>query len=557
MSGIVAIGLVCALVVFQGGYYAGAVCVIGVISAVAFIVLAALRKVKSTCPFATCFLLAIAMLYLISALVHGATLTMLQEAAAWFAVAGMSLWCSCGTLGDKRHTLDALGIAGVVFAVAGIAMFAGILPLEGSVNAGRLMFVFQYANSSGLFFAVMAVICLCSDDKRIRIASLLPIVALLLTQSVGAIVVFAVALVAIGIRTVRQQAMKPAILGAACAGVVIACIAAALLLPGRVMQASQTFIERIVQMSDALSLFGGNVILGIGPDQWQFAFPAIQTAQYQAADVHCGYLQMALDAGIVAVLLLVAMLVIGAWRVGKRGDFASCLCVVMVAVHTLFDFDVQFAAIVMLLALLLAEPSSASCEPGEKRAPRIAFVTPQGKAATVMCWCVALLALGASCGGIYLDMRAGAVQNASARGDAAETASLVNASPVLQQDPNMQACLVSALFDSGDYRGVIEATDAFDSPLGVVDFQRVVSFVQLDESSNAIACMQGMLHARPYDAELYEATRQLVVEGDLGDAFADAFDTEAQRANELIGSGHAAWLANQKTVELIGERVAS
>ena len=69
--------------------------------------------------------------------------------------------------------------------------------------------------------------------------------------------------------------------------------------------------------------------------------------------------------------------------------------------------------------------------------------------------------------------------------------------------------------------------------------------------------MQGMLHARPYDTELYEATRQLVVEGNLGDAFADAFDAEARRANELIGSGHAAWLANQKTVELIGERVAS
>ncbi len=555
MSGIVAIGLVCALVVFQGGYYAGAVCVIGVISAVAFIVLAALRKVKSTCPFATCFLLAIAMLYLISALVHGATLTMLQEAAAWFAVAGMSLWCSCGTLGDKRHTLDALGIAGVVFAVAGIAMFAGILPLEGSVNAGRLMFVFQYANSSGLFFAVMAVICLCSDDKRIRIASLLPIVALLLTQSVGAIVVFAVALVAIGIRTVRQQAMKPAILGAACAGVVIACIAAALLLPGRVMQASQTFIERIVQMSDALGLLGGNIALGIGPDQWQFTYPAIQTAQYKAADVHCSYLQMGLDAGIIAMLLIVAMLVIGAWRAEKRGDFASCVCVTMVAVHALFDFDLMFAAIVMLTALLLAEPSNVSS--GEGKVEQIANAVPRGKAASALCWCTALCALAASCGGIYLDMSAGAVQNASARADAAETAALLDASPILQKDPIMQECLVSALYDSGDFKGAVKVIDQYDLPFATVDFQRVVALAQLGETADALTSMKDMLHARPYDIELYEATRQLVVEAGLGAAFADAFDAEAQRANELIGSGHAAWLANQKTVEFIGEGMTS
>ena len=462
LNSIAAVAVLCALVVFQGGYYAGAVCVIGMVGLLAYIVCMALRKAMLAFPLSTAFLLVIAALLLVSALAHGATVTMLLEAAAWFALAGVSLWCVFESERDKRRMLDMLVVAGAVLSFAGIAMFVGVLPVEGSANAGRLMFTFQYANAAGLFFAVIAVLGLCSTNHRLRFAAALPIVALMLTQSVGAIVVFVFALAVLGIRSVRRGEIgaKPVIATAAIA--IAACVAVVVVMPGRIVQASQTFIERVIQMSDGLGLLASNAALGIGPDQWQFAYPAIQTAQYRAADVHCSYLQMALDAGIVAALVLVAMLVWGAIRLFRQGDFACGLGVVMVAAHALFDFDFQFGALVFLAALLMAGRIPVAEEGKSSRmAHGAAFA---GKAATALCWIVAFCTLAASCAGVYLDTRAGAVQNASAQGDAKAVASLLDSSTLLGNDPDMQLYLSSALLESADYEGVIAATAA---PLAV------------------------------------------------------------------------------------------
>ena len=580
--------LVGALVLFQGGYYAGATCVIALVSLVVLAVFAIMRKnaglvpagesarsggsggsgrsgglpLPLPLPLAPLLIALIGMLHLASALVHGATATMLLECATWFAVAGMSLWCVRGSASSRTRMLDDLAAVGAVLAVSGILMFVGLLPFEGTVNAGRLMFTFQYANTAGLFFGVVAILCLCSSRKRYRLMALLPVIALGMTQSAGALAMFLVALIAVGVRyAVVEKPDRRLVLGAAVAGVAVFA-AAIVLLQARLAQAAQTFVERIVQMLDALAVLGGNLVLGIGPDSWQFTYPTVQTAQYRAADVHCSYLQVALDGGVLAALVLVALIVVGVWVLVRMRDFRGVVCVLMIAAHAAFDFDFQFASIVVLLAMLVSVPDGAlggatggapagasNGANGEKAAPVGRAVSSRARAAA--CWAVAACALAGCVVGVYLDTRMGEVQTACARGQADEAAALLESVPLLADDLSLRVQVVGALLAAGDYDAVLVEAQGYERTLGSIGLYRAISLSELGRSGEALDAFEQLLEDFPYDVDLYEAVRAYGEERTLGDEFAQMYNVRAAHANELAASGHAAWLGNQEQVGLI------
>lgn len=545
-AGYVAVALVCALVLFQGGYYAGATCVIGFVGAIAYILFAIIRNERRVCPWPTLALLGIAALYLISSFAHGATLTMLQTTATWFAAAGMSLWCVQETAGDKRRALDVLSSVGVVLAAAGIAMFAGLIPIEGAVNAGRLMFTFQYANTAGLFFAVIAVLSLCGSQRWRRVAAIVPISALLLTKSVGAIAVFAIATVVIAVRWVRENRPKPALAVGGALAVVAVCAAVVVLFRDRFAQAAQTFIERGIQMLDAGSLLATNPLAGIGPDQWQFAYSAAQTAQYQAADVHCSYLQVALDAGAVAALVLLAMAAFGVWRLARNGEFAAALGAGMIAVHALVDFDFQFSAIVVLTALLISTPLDAA-DDGAQGIGRFAL---RGNA--VLCWVAAACALVASCGAVCLDLQAGALQNASVRHDAGKAVALYDSGVFMRGDVAMETFVASALYQSADFQGTADFVESLASEDEALAMYHALAQIGLGDDDAARETLSSALYQHPYNVDFYEAVRSCIVDNGLDARYAEAFNEQAGRATELSQAGHASWLSNQKAIEPIG-----
>ena len=545
-AGYVAVALVCALVLFQGGYYAGATCVIGFVGAIAYILFAIIRNERRVCPWPTLALLGTAALYLISSFAHGATLTMLQTTATWFAAAGMSLWCVQETAGDKRRALDVLSSVGVVLAAAGIAMFAGLIPIEGAVNAGRLMFTFQYANTAGLFFAVIAVLCLCGSQRWRRVAAIVPIAALLLTKSVGAIAVFAIAAVVIAVRWVRENHPKPVLAVGGALAVVAVCAAVVVLFRDRFAQAAQTFIERGIQMLDAGSLLATNPLAGIGPGQWQFAYSAAQTAQYQAADVHCSYLQVALDAGAVAALVLLVMAAFGVWRLVRNGEFAAALGAGMIAVHALVDFDFQFSAIVVLTVLLIATPLDAQ----DDEARGVGRFALRGHPA--LCWVAAACALVASCGAVYLDLQAGALQNASVRHDAEKAVALYDSGVFMQGDVAMETFVASALYQSADFQGTADFVESLASEDEALAMYHALAQIGLGDDDAARETLSSALYQHPYNVDFYEAVRSCIVDNGLDARYAEAFNEQAGRATELSQAGHASWLSNQKAVEPIG-----
>ena len=556
--------LVCALVLFQGGYYPGATCVIGLVSSIAFVVLTIVQRdirVGGVLQPAT-FVFAIAVLLLVSSIVHGATATMLLESASWFAVAGMALWCVQGSVQSRARMLDAVAVSGAGLSVLGILIFAGIVPFEGGVSAGRLMFTFQYANAAGLFFAVVAVLCLVSSKARYRYLAVLSVAALLMTRSAGALGVFAVAAVALGVRFVLVEKPDTRLVAGGAAVVVVLVVASVFVIQGRLQQAAQTFIERIVQMLDGLSVFGENVLFGIGPDCWQFEYAIHQTAQYRASSVHCSYVQMALDGGFLAALVLVAMIVMGLVGLMRRRDFPSIVCALMVAVHAMVDFDLQFSSVVLLLAMLLAVPHEpANFDSLDKSGNRTSEVPrlrafdaerkPQTRWETVLSWVIVLCSVFACASGVYLDMRAGAVKSACARGDVADACALADETFYLSGDPAVEVQLISESFAQGDFARVLDLTEGHSYGYAAAGLYRALSLNELGRADESLAAFESTLHDFPYDPELFDAVRSYIEERHLGDVFAVIYDEQASRANALASEGHAAWLSDQKTVDLI------
>ena len=122
----------------------------------------------------------------------------------------------------------------------------------------------------------------------------------------------------------------------------------------RVMQSLATFVERVVQAKDALFLFGQNLILGIGPDQWQYRYFEIRSEEYISTQVHNAYLQLGLDAGVLAVLIFIAMFAYSIIRSLRNGNTYVWAPTLFLFLHAFVDFDMSFSFFVVLSCLLMS-----------------------------------------------------------------------------------------------------------------------------------------------------------------------------------------------------------
>lgn len=375
----------------------------------------------------------------VSSQVNGLPLPAALHSAPWVLAALGALAGIGVSRGAVAACADVLAWAGVASGALGVLMVCGIVPFPGSMLAERLQFTFQYANTAGLWFSVCAVFALSSRDERLRWLSVLPISGLALTLSMGSVAVFALSAAALLARWAKLgQGDRFASLACACllaaimsvssmlAGGVAALVAAALstciccalagmvkLLAGlrkvararwlapacaallaaaavaagivasdRLAQASQTFAERFVQMGDAATLLSSDPLWGIGPGQWRYQYESVQSVDYIANVVHSGYFQVALDGGLVALLLLVAGAACGLVAAMRRrgagksrsrdnaaspaapsevalsasadARFAIALAIGMILLHAAIDIDFSFSSITLLLGFLLA-----------------------------------------------------------------------------------------------------------------------------------------------------------------------------------------------------------
>lgn len=604
--------LLVVLLVLQGGY-APAVSSLAALALCAF-GLFSLTGDQETSAKASLFAAlpsAIPLLYLVSALAHGVSYSGLEAGGRWaLFAAGVALSATMASV-RRQQLLHAVTWVGVASSALGLVVADPAFQPLGWSNAGRLQFFLQYANTAGAWFSVVAALSWFSDDRLLRRFAYLPVSCLLLTQSGGAFALFAIALVPMAVvgrrrwgmealLSLTSQLLAAAVIFFACEvasalGVLfavafgaVACLIgcrldvaprklpgdcipfvviigvllvalgvgllAFMLFSGRLVQAAQTMVERVIQILDGLGLASRSPLLGIGPDEWRNAYREVQSAQYTASAIHCGYLQLALDAGVMSLLAFLAVAVPAMWglcratRLSSEGQQPSgdeveggcrawgpLVSTGVLLAHALIDIDFQFGLILVLLALFLGEGLSWASTGG---APERLFVAP----------CLLLVALL----GAVACWAGGARASALARLAGAEdslTVDAIAADLLAAGDVECQTEALRAYYNLGEPETATMFAKLRELPR---DGEQALiigrCYYALGDRDAAEGAVLAGLEDEPLYAELYGAVAQLFKTYGASEDALVRYDEIADRASGLRGRGLASLLSNQKEI---------
>lgn len=111
---------------------------------------------------------------------------------------------------------------------------------------------------------------------------------------------------------------------------------------------SSTLMGRFLYWEDALSMILKRP-WGMGYYGFFYLQQVEQTGVYTTKFVHNDWLQTALDYGVIALILLVVLFVIGIKN--SRGTRRLVLC--LIAIHMVFDFDLQYMVIAWIMLLCM------------------------------------------------------------------------------------------------------------------------------------------------------------------------------------------------------------
>lgn len=552
-------------IVAQGGFFNGVTCVCGVVVGFAgFASLVRKRNKGKGVGLVSLLFCGVAAAYAISAAVNGLSVSSLSEAGAWFAVAGMSLY-AFGMDGKKREqAFSKLVWLGAIAAAMGLLVFGEVVSIPGGVDDNRLQFTFQYANAAAGWFSVAALLSLLCPEKRLRCLAVLPVSALLLTESAGAILVFLLscAIVCVGwlrdgkkggqlfyalvscivgiavFAVCRWFGMVGSIVGmmlavATCAALYrsqddimkapkasliskvllvaigVAAVLSLVVLSDRVLDASGNMVERLYHAKDGLMLWLTSPLLGIGPDQWQYAYPFAQSAQYHTTVVHNSFVQIMVDGGLFSIVCLLAACVMGIRfsRKQKQDSWGPvvALAICFLMVHSLLDFDLQFGSIALLLAFFLSDPDGPTI-----RAPRA--IGP------LLCLavCVPFAAVGVLC-----ELSSLSLTLANSMDDSARAQEMFEGNSLAQRDVSCQTQYLLACYNQQDFRSIARYCDSHGAASDEQAIYASIAFMQLGRVSDSTNALIDLMERQPFNDEYFDNAKMVV---DLYGYDADAVD---------------------------------
>ena len=248
-----------------------------------------------------------------------------------------------------------IGIATV--AIFGIlAYFGGIeIPFGIIEQSGRMQSTIQYANTTALLMLIGVLYSTHyfqeTRNWRYPLYAVGFAYCLYLTGSrTTFILLFAIALM----YTISRLKLKARLISI---GILAATAAAFLLIGGRIVRISltePTFIERVITWQDGLALAMQNPFFGLGIGNWQFEQFLYQSAPYGVRYIHNYYVQLALDGGVLAMLIFAAALANSLWR-GRKERSIHLFAILAIALHIFMDFDMSFGAVILILMFSLAQ----------------------------------------------------------------------------------------------------------------------------------------------------------------------------------------------------------
>ena len=259
---------------------------------------------------------------------------------------------------DPEQTSKAVEYLAVLLGAASLVLMLLPATAKHFTVAGRMAGFFGYPNSFALFLLV-GLLCALSR-KRIRLCDVIIAAALavfiVLTGS-RAVMLLGVAAAAVTLFFREGKKIK-IIVGASAAGLIAAVLIAAPFL-GQVEPFSRIFsfsfgestlVGRLLYQRDALPLLLSHPF-GMGYLGYSYVQQSVQTGVYSVRFIHNDIFQLALDAGWLPCLVFLAAIVRAVFRKGKRLGFRVIVAVILA--HSLFDFDLQFTAVLMTLLLFM------------------------------------------------------------------------------------------------------------------------------------------------------------------------------------------------------------
>ena len=225
--------------------------------------------------------------------------------------------------------------------------------------AGRLAGFFQYPNTYALFMLVCLIIVLWRIEYRHPdwldiVYALAAVFGIAMSGSRTVFILTAVALIGILIIRVPGRKVVLSVIAAGAAAVIVLAIVAGstgvLERFADISLSASTFLGRLLYARDAIPLILQHPF-GLGYYGYYYIQQSIQTGVYSVVNVHNELLQMFLDVGVIpAVLMSVAAL---RSVFAKHTNARNRLVLVILILHSLFDYDFQFLAMGFVLILFL------------------------------------------------------------------------------------------------------------------------------------------------------------------------------------------------------------
>lgn len=125
---------------------------------------------------------------------------------------------------------------------------------------------------------------------------------------------------------------------------------------------NKSFWERVIFIKDGIKAIGDNWLFGQGGKAWETIQQKVQSYNYYAKEIHCFPLKVFLENGIVGFLAYIGIAICLLKKLIKEskkeeldiGAICTILALFVISVHSLFDFDMSFFYVALIVSTIIA-----------------------------------------------------------------------------------------------------------------------------------------------------------------------------------------------------------
>lgn len=276
------------------------------------------------------------------------------------------LWMAQGDM-DKKNVIAILPMIGAGMTLLSFVMMQFDVFKQYVSVAGRLAGFFQYPNIYAIFLLVCLILLVekfqaKTFDVYDGICGVLLVIGLFLS---GSRTVFVLSILTILVIVLFNKSKTKLVIAGGVAGTALVAVG----VWGYLNRSSlhifdwsylSTLWGRLLYYKDALRILLKNPF-GLGYYGYYFVQGEMQTGVYSVVNVHNEWLQLMLDIGVIPGILFAIVVI---YSIAKIQNRYYRLAMVMLAVHTLLDYDFQFISMGMIALLFFEENKCKVCKIG-------------------------------------------------------------------------------------------------------------------------------------------------------------------------------------------------